>query len=228
MPIDLRPLLDPASTAVISLEVQENLLLPEKSMIPGLAAHAHSIGLIDRLALLYSAARRVGAQVVYVTDERRADGLGAADNLMVGRSMTTERANPGHGPIVRELTPHPRDLHIKREHGMTGFFTTPLDTYLRNLGISTVIVTGVSANIAVNGTSIEAMNLGYRVIVPNDAIAGDPPDYVEMLLRYTIRNVARVAPTQSIIDHWTTLPSSPPEPTTRTHPKDHQDGSDTL
>jgi nicotinamidase-related amidase len=208
MPLDLTPHLDPAHTAVVALEVQENLLLPASAMIPGLAAHAQSIGLIDRLATLYAAARRVGAPVVYVTDQRRPDGRGAVTNLVVDRSISSERANPGHGPIVAELTPHPEDISIAREHGMTGFYTTPLDAYLRNLGVRTVIITGVSANIAVNGTSIEAMNRGYRVIVPSDGIAGDPPEYVEQLLRYTIRNVALVAPVRSILDHWEALPAA--------------------
>jgi nicotinamidase-related amidase len=202
VPLDLTPYLVPSTTAVIALEVQEHLLLPESAMIPGVAAHANAIGLIPTLAGLFDGARRVGAQVLYVTDERREDGLGAADNLMVARSITSDRPSLGHGPIVAELTPHPQDIWIKREHGMTGFFTTPLDVYLRNLGIRTVIVTGVSANIAVNGTAIEAMNRGYRVIVPSDGIAGDPPEYVEMLLRYTLRNVAMVAPVATITDHW--------------------------
>jgi nicotinamidase-related amidase len=209
MPIDLTPHLDPATTAVVTLEVQENLLLPDRAMIPGLAAHASSIGLIDRLATLFASARRVGAPVLYVTDQRRQDGIGGAGTAMVGRAIKRERrASPGHGPIVAELTPHPEDISIGREHGMTGFHTTPLDQYLRNLGIETVIITGVSANIAVNGTAIEAMNRGYRVIVPSDCIAGDPPEYVEQLLRYTIRNVGLVAPVQGILDHWNALPAA--------------------
>ena len=65
MPIDLRPLVDPKTTAVLTLEVQENLLLPEKAMVPGLAAHAHAIGLIDRLAKFLQEARRVGTRVYY-------------------------------------------------------------------------------------------------------------------------------------------------------------------
>ena len=206
MPVDLTPHLDPASTAVVALEVQENLLLPEKAMIPGLAAHAHAIGLIDRLATLFQSARRIRVPILYVTDQRRADGLGAATNLMVGRAMTGESRGLGHGPVVSQLLPRPEDIAIGREHGMTGFYTTPLDAYLRNLGVRTVIITGVSANIAVNGTAIEAMNRGYRVIVPSDCIAGDPPDYVDLLLRYSIRNVALVAPVQGVLDYWDALP----------------------
>ena len=209
MPRDLAPHLDPVSTAVVTLEVQENLLLPEAAMIPGLAAHAQAIGLIDRLATLFDGARRVGAPVIYVIDDRRADGVGAADNIMVDRAIGGSRRSPGHGPIVTQLTPRPGEIVIKREHGMTGFFTTPLDAYLRNLGMKTVIITGVSANIAVNGTSIEAMNRGYRVIVPSDCIAGDPPEYVDQLLRYTIRNVALVAPVQQILDYWALCPGPP-------------------
>ena len=129
-------------------------------------------------------------------------------DLMVNRSITGARELPGHGPIVAELTPRTEDIAIEREHGMTGFYTTPLDAYLRNLGVRTVVVTGVSANIAVNGTAIEAMNRGYQVIVPSDAIAGDPPDYVEALLRYTIRNVALVVPTQRILDVWADTPTA--------------------
>jgi nicotinamidase-related amidase len=205
--IELERHLDPTTTAVITLEVQENLLRPETAMIPGLAAHAQAIGLVERLARLFAEARRVGARVVYVTDQRRADGVGAPGNLMVNRSITGAGELPGHGPIVAELTPHAEDIAIEREHGMTGFYTTPLDAYLRNLGVRTVVVTGVSANIAVNGTAIEAMNRGYQVIVPSDAIAGDPPEYVEALLRYTIRNVALVVPTQRILDVWADAPT---------------------
>lgn len=207
MPLDLTPHIDPASTAVVALEVQENLLLPDRAMIPGLAAHAESIGLVDRLATLFSSARRVGVPVVYVCDERRLDGVGSASSAMVGRSIVPgKRVSPGHGPIVARLTPEPQDISIGREHGMTGFYTTPLDAYLRNMGVKTVIITGVSANIAVNGTAIEAMNRGYQVIVPADCVAGDPPDYVDQLLRFTVRNVGFVAPVQGILDHWDSLP----------------------
>ncbi|HEX5586683.1 MAG TPA: cysteine hydrolase [Acidimicrobiia bacterium] len=216
MPRDLSPYLDPTTTALVTLEVQENLLLPEHAMIPGLAAHAQEIGLIDRLGVLFDAARRVGTRIFYVTDGRGNDGssgaaaAGGAGTATVGRAIRTDRARrAGHGPIVAALTPHPEDVAISRHHGMTGFYSTPLDAYLRGLGMKTVIVTGVSANIAVNGTAIEAMNRGYRVIVPSDCVAGDPPAYVEQLLRFTLRNVALVAPVQGILDHWAGLPDDP-------------------
>lgn len=216
MPRDLSPYLDPATTALVTLEVQENLLLPEHAMIPGLAAHAQEIGLIDRLGVLFDAARRVGTRIFYVTDGRGGDsapgtaGASGASTATVGRAIRTDSSRrAGHGPIVAALAPRPEDVAISRHHGMTGFYSTSLDAYLRGLGTKTVIITGVSANIAVNGTAIEAMNRGYRVIVPSDCVAGDPPEYVEQLLRFTLRNVALVAPVQGILDHWSGLPEHP-------------------
>jgi len=159
------------------------------------------------------AARRVGVRIYYVTDERRFDsGAQLENSATIGVARNIKRdpnRSPGHGPIVSQLTPKPEDVSIKRAHGMTGFHTTPLDAYLRSAGARTVIITGVSANIAVNGTAIEAMNHGYRVIVPSDCVAGDPPEYVEQLLRYTVRNVGLVAPVQGILDHWAGLPANP-------------------
>lgn len=204
MPIDPSPYLAPETCAVVSLEVQENLVLPERSVLPGLARHAEQIGLIDNLARLYETARASGVCIYYCTDQRRKDGFGHARNTFVHRHMTGDREwSGGHGPVVAPLTPRPEDVVFEREQGMTGFYATGLDPYLRNTGVRSVIITGVSANLAVVGTVIEAMNRGYQVIVPSDCIAGDPPEYVDQLLRYTIRNAALVVPSSSIIEHWT-------------------------
>jgi nicotinamidase-related amidase len=208
VPFDVTPHILPATTAVVALEVQEGLLDPEKSFLPGLTRSAEQGGLVPRLAELYAAARRARAQMVYVLDQRRADGLGAASNLMMAHVTKGGQDWFVHGGVVSPLAPEPGDLVISREHGMTGFYTTPLDAYLRNLGITSVILTGVSANIAVVGTAIEAMNLGYRVIVATDGIASDPPEYKDQLIRYTLRNVALTTPLRPIIEHWAQLSST--------------------
>ncbi len=47
-----------------------------------------------------------------------------------------------------------------------------LDPTLRALGVSTVVATGVSLNLGIIGLAIEAVNLGYRVVVATDAVCG--------------------------------------------------------
>lgn len=52
------------------------------------------------------------------------------------------------------------------------------------------------------GTAIEAMNRGYTVIVPDDCVASDPPEYAETAMRYTMRNIAFVVPSRTITECW--------------------------
>jgi nicotinamidase-related amidase len=202
VPLDVTPHLDPARCAVVNMECQVGLLGPD-SILPGLAKSAADMGLIENLRRLYDAARSVGVRVYYCTDERRPDGFGFARNTLVSRHMPEGRdGSGGHGPVMPEIAPQPVDVVFRREQGLTGFYATGLDPYLRNTGVTTVIVTGVSLNIAVLGTSIEAMNRGYTTVVPNDCIASDPPEYAEIVGRYTLRNIAYVVPSTTIIDFW--------------------------
>jgi nicotinamidase-related amidase len=184
------------------MECQENLL-GARSVLPGLARAAEENGLISNLASLYTAARKVGTRIYYCTDERRPDGFGFARNTMVALRMTGDSdGSGGQGPIMAEIAPHPEDVVFPREQGLTGFYATGLDPYLRNTGVTTVIVTGVSLNIAVLGTAIEAMNRGYTVVVPGDCVASDPPEYADIAMRYTMRNIAFVVPSRTIIESW--------------------------
>jgi nicotinamidase-related amidase len=206
MALDITPHLDPLRCAVVNMECQENLLGPD-SILPGLAAAARSVGLIENCASLFAAARRVSTRIYYCTDERRSDGFGFARNTMVALRMSGDTdGSGGHGPVVKPLSPQPSDIVFRREQGLTGFYATGLDPYLRNTGVSTVIITGISLNIAVLGTAIEAMNRGYTVVVPSDCVASDPVEYAEYAMRFTMRNIAFVVPSTTIVKHWNGLP----------------------
>ncbi|MCU1594534.1 MAG: hypothetical protein JWO12_1926 [Frankiales bacterium] len=202
MPLDVTPHLDPARTAIVNMECQERLL-GEDSVLPGLARAAQQVHLLDNLSSLYAAARAKGVRLYYCTDERRPDGFGLATNTMVHLRMPEgTTGGGGHGPVMPQIAPQPEDVVFRREQGLTGFYATGLDPYLRNTGVTTVVLTGVSLNIAVLGTAIEAMNAGYTVVVPSDGVASDPPEYAEQVLRYTMRNIAFVVPCQAIQDAW--------------------------
>jgi nicotinamidase-related amidase len=202
VPLDVAPHLDPHRTAIVSMECQVGLLGPD-SVLPGLAASAAAGGLVDNLSGLYAAGRAAGVRIYYCTEERRPDGFGLATNTMVHLRMPEgSRRIGGHGPVVAPLEPQPEDVVFRREQGLTGFYGTGLDGYLRNTGVQTLVVTGVSLNIAVLGTAIEAMNAGYTVVVPSDGVASDPPEYADHVLRYTMRNIAFVVPCTTIAAAW--------------------------
>ncbi|AEM39289.1 isochorismatase hydrolase [Pyrolobus fumarii 1A] len=85
--------------------------------------------------------------------------------------------------VVPELRPTEKDyVVLKRRYD--AFFATDLDLLLRELGIDTVVLTGVATDICVLHTAAGAFFRGYKVIVVKDATAGVTKDRHNFALEY--------------------------------------------
>jgi biuret amidohydrolase len=91
---------------------------------------------------------------------------------------------------------------MTRLHGMGAVTDTCVVPVLRNLGIASVVVVGVSLNVGIPNTCMDLMNHGFEVIVPSDAVAGTPEEYGDQVIQHTLKVVATVTTTQAIIDAW--------------------------
>ncbi|MFF4260479.1 cysteine hydrolase [Streptomyces virginiae] len=199
------PDLDPDTTALLTVECQ-NGVVGEESALPELAKEARDSGMLERVAALVDAARGAGVQVLHAVAERRPDGLGANTNARLFRAaerlpvrqLTGSRAVEVAAPIVVAE----QDLVVRRLHGLSPMAGTDLDALLRNLGIRTLVVTGVSSNIAVPNTVFDAVNLGYQVVVPADAIAGVPASCTAEVIRNSLALVASVTTTEELLTRW--------------------------
>ncbi|MCB5180656.1 cysteine hydrolase [Streptomyces antimicrobicus] len=200
--------LDPATTALLTVECQ-NGVVGEDSALPELAAQARTSGMLDRIAALVAAARPAGVQVVHAVAERRPDGRGASTNARLFRAAERLPVRQLSGsPAVRVAAPievAATDLVVRRLHGLSPLAGTDLDALLRNLGCRTLVVTGVSANVAVPNTVFDAVNLGYRVVLPTDAVAGVPADYTPLIIRNSLALVATLTTTDELLKAWSAL-----------------------
>jgi nicotinamidase-related amidase len=194
--IDLAELVDPDHTAVITSEVQRGVV-GEGSVLPELAAAAAPV--VGTIARLVSAARRASVPVVHCTASRRADGFGSNRNARLFVAMKGSQLAPTVAP---ELGPDERDLVLTRYHGLSPMGNTDLDPILRNAGVTTIVVTGVSVNIAVTNLAFDAVNAGYQVVIPRDAVAGLPADYVEAVFTNTLSLVATITSADQVIAAW--------------------------
>ena len=79
---------------------------------------------------------------------------------------------------------------------------TSLDPVLRNLGVQTIVATGVSVNVALLGLAFEGVNHGYQVVIPRDAVAGVDDEYVEAVFANTLSLIATVTTTDTLIELW--------------------------
>jgi nicotinamidase-related amidase len=185
--------IDPATTAVLTMETQRGVV-GDLSALPELARAAQESGAIANAGRLARAARARGIRVVHCTAAFRADRAGSGTNAPLIKAMAKQPVHLLEGSPACEIVPEigfdDVDLEVRRYHGMSPFTGTNLDTLLRYLGVRTVIATGVSLNIAIVGLAIEAVGLGYDVIVATDAVAGVPVEFAQAVLDYTIRPLA--------------------------------------
>ncbi len=202
--MDLAALLDPAHTAIVTSEGQ-NGVVGQPSALPALA-EAAAVEMLPNLIRLLPVARAAGVQVVHCTAYRRADGKGANENarlfMGVRKSAVPLLPDTAAVEVLAELGPEPEDLVLARTHGLNPMGGTDLDAVLRNLGVRTVVVTGVSVNIAITNLVMDAVNAGYAVVLPRDAVAGLPKEYADAVIDNTLALLASVVTTDDLLGIW--------------------------
>lgn len=203
MPLDLRSLVAPAHTALVTQEVQRGVI-GDLSQLPALAAEAKAM--LPNMAALVRAARAAGVPILHCTAERRADGRGANTNARIFQYMAKAPVKLLSGSeaaaIVPEIEVREEDFVLPRLHGLSPFQGTELDFLLRNLGVRTIVGIGVSVNVAIQNLAFDAVNAGYQVVIPRDAVAGTPREYVEMVFAHTLGVVATLVSSQELIAAW--------------------------
>ncbi|OEJ31024.1 cysteine hydrolase [Streptomyces subrutilus] len=199
------PDLDPATTALLTVECQ-NGVVGEESALPELAKEARDSGMLERVAALAEAARGAGIQVLHAVAERRPDGRGANTNARLFRAAGKLPVRQISGTeavrLAAPLAVAEQDLVVRRLHGLSPMAGTDLDALLRNLGVRTLVVTGVSSNIAIPNTVFDAVNLGYQVVVPADAIAGVPASCTAEVIRNSLALVATITTAEALLMRW--------------------------
>jgi nicotinamidase-related amidase len=199
----VRPL-DLSAAALVTSECQ-NGVIGAQSVLPELAAAARDT-VITNGALLCAAARAAGAPVIHGVAGRRPDDRGSNRNARLFGAMLKSPVRLDLGTPAADVVPEydvqRSDLVLSRIHGLNPMSGTDLDPILRNLGVSTLVVIGVSVNIAVTNLVMDAVNHGYQVVLPRDAVAGVPADYTAAVIDNTLSLLATVTTTDDIIRAW--------------------------
>jgi len=200
---DLAELVAPAHTAIITQECQGAVIGPDAGL--GVLAEAARMQALPSIVRLLPVARAAGAKVVHCLVQRRPDGLGSNHNaklFAIGRSEVDITPGSSGAALLPELGPEPSDLVLTRWHGLGPMGGTDLDAILRNLGVSTIVAVGVSVNVAIPNLVMDAVNAGYRVVLPRDAVAGFPADYADAVIDNTLSLLATVTTTDHLVDAW--------------------------
>jgi nicotinamidase-related amidase len=153
--------LDPNS-ALIVIDLQKGVA----SLFPTADAMKDVVNNTDRLAQAF---RAKGLPVVMVVVAGTAPGR--TDQPRRGH----KELPPGFTDLVAELSQGPNDLHIVK-HTPGAFANTGLKGKLNDLGVTQVVITGVSTSNGVDSTARQAYELGYNVTLPTDAMMDGSPE----------------------------------------------------
>ncbi len=208
MAVVLADLVEPAHAAVVTVECQRGVI-GDLAMMAALRDEVVAKGSLEAAGTLCRRARAAGVPVVHCTVELRADGVGSISNSRL-MAMSAKVRAAGGGPIegtpatelVPELDAQPSDLVVARRHGVTPFSGTDLDQLLRNLGVTTVIPVGQSVNIAISGLVMNAVDFGYQVVLPHDAVAGVPAAYADSVIENALSLLATGTTVAEITASW--------------------------
>jgi nicotinamidase-related amidase len=206
MPIDLAALVNPAHTAVLTSECQRSVV-GDMSLLRELADAAGPA--LANIARLTVAARDAGAPVVHCVYLPRPDGKATSQNTRMAAALRRRQSEAGGtvdtvaaAAVVAPITVEDDDIVLSRMHGMSPMHETGLDPILRNLGVTTIVITGVSLNVAVPNITMDAVNKGYTVVIPRDAVAGVPAAYGEAMLDNTLSVLAYLTTTDELLAGW--------------------------
>jgi nicotinamidase-related amidase len=182
----------PIDSALLMMECQKGVL-EATGKFAALAERAAAKNMVTAIARILAAARSAGRTVVHCLSVTRADGAARPANAPLLRlSREGLVAGSARAEVVDRLAAAPSDFVVCRLHGVSPFHGTELDSILRARGVRTIIAAGVSLNVGVTGMIIEAVNHGYDVVLPTDAVAGVPPEYETAQIQQSLRMLARL------------------------------------
>jgi nicotinamidase-related amidase len=202
---DLAELVARETTAVVTVEMQRGVI---GDLVSDNALRRAVTGkeIIPAAVRLVTAARAAGVRVVHATVGLRADRAGLTINnrimAMVVKGPDQVLQGSPEAELIPELGPEPADIVCGRIHGLTPFTGTELDSILRNLGVRTIVPSGVSVNEALLGACLTAADLGYRIALPVDAVAGVPEEYAAAVIEHTLALITNPTTVDEVVAAW--------------------------
>jgi nicotinamidase-related amidase len=156
--------------------------------------------IVPTLARLLARSRAAGVPLIYIVHQIRADGADARSPFWLEAesvgdlypNVREQTVGSAWTELAAGLEPVAGD-HVLPKKRYGAFSGNDLAFLLRNLGVETLILTGVETEICVLATAYHAFNEDYRVVVASDGTAGLDADLADAALRIVAREVGWVA-----------------------------------
>ena len=182
-----RVTLDPATSALVLIDLQQGIATPDKAPRTGADVVATARDLAARF-------REAGATVVLVHV-----GMTAAEmpSLNVDKpALPADGTPPGFADLAEGLQ-QDGDIVVLKHHW--GAFTgTDLDLQLRRRGCKTIAIAGIATNFGVESTARSAWELSYDVVIVEDACSSRSAELHAFAIDNILPAIARIVSSDAV------------------------------
>jgi nicotinamidase-related amidase len=189
---------------MLVIELQNDLcgsqLAEERGLRGALARAVRDRGVLQKVASVLEACRARGVPVIYLTKERH-PSIPAPSHAtiykMSGSSPTLVHGTWG-AQVVDEIKPQESDLVLPRFTSIDPSYGTELWSICDSMGLTTLVLAGISTTLAVEGTARAAANRNYRVIVVEDCCASVPNEWHEFSVNNVLPLIGQVCSSNDV------------------------------
>lgn len=175
--------LDP-KTALIVIDLQKGIVSR-----PGIDRAGE---VVERAATLAGAFRRHGLPVVLVNVVDRPPGR-------TEQSFGGGAFPPGFADLIPQLNQQPQD-HLISKRTPGAFTHTDLESYLKQAGVTQLVIVGISTSIGVESTARQAYELGFNVTLAVDAMTDLNAETHANSVTHIFPRLGETGTTQNVID----------------------------
>lgn len=196
--------IQPERAALCIVEMQNDMVHEsniEKRGIGGvLAAQVQKRGVLAKLQAVIAAARARQVPILYINFCLK-PGFPRPNTLLHRRSQREPTLVEGTwGVHIHEaLAARPEDFVLERTVGIDGSYGTQLYPVLRQLKRTTMLMAGVSTNLAVEGIVRASVNRGFDMVVIEDCCASYPNEWHRFSIENIMPLIATVATSDAVI-----------------------------
>lgn len=155
------------------------------------------LAIVPQTAKLLDEARKAGVPVIFCNDAH-VKGIDHELKLWGDHAI----AGTQGAEVIPEL--HQCDVdYVVPKRRYSGFFHTDLDLLLHELGVDTVILTGLHTHMCVRHTAADAYCLGYNVVVAKDATDSFTQEDYDYGIKYLVATYgAIISDVDSLVAEW--------------------------
>jgi biuret amidohydrolase len=171
--------IDPERVAVLGIHWQNDLISSDGAFGRSFATEVSRTNVLVNASRFISSARTFGAKIIFINVAYDANFPGLVGNNALFASVIKDRSflkGASGTKIAAEFQLHPSDVVLEHSR-ISAFFGTDLLSVLLGMRITTIALTGIATNVAVDHTARDAAQYGFNTHFIEDCCCASNKDY---------------------------------------------------